>query len=225
MRKEQEKMPKELKKIVYETFAIARWAFGAEAIGKEAQLTAPNIVLIKEEEGGRYSFLPLDEMEIPHRAGRDRADEIAEASVKFLAYGVADYIVASSIAGLFVGDQDEADNFHCLRLSLGIDNDYVQEQMETVCSFSIYDLSGVIARTFATEKNCIRYFLLHNDIKQLVREPAFDGVVDCVSSLSDHSWVFTQKISEEECNRGPLSPDWSRLLFDTLRSIEPDTDQ
>lgn len=213
----QYKIDDRLRSIIINTFQIARWAYGAQAVGEDPEVTPPTILLLSKT-GDGYAFRSLDEREIPHERGRNRAEEIVDECVRLLVWGLIDYVLTVQECAMFLGTEEENYAFREMMKEKDLFDDEVRDQVTKCCSFALYDLSGVIVRTFATDLCCIRTFIMNSEPLEMSYQDT-DQVLphddtrmsDDLAELSNTTWVLEEDVDEDLRDVGPL-PSWSDSL-------------
>lgn len=220
-----------LRNLVVKSFALARWAFGAQAIGQSIDDEPPSIIMINKQADGTYSFRPLTPAQmIADLSETDKDDwqkarvnrTISEACARRLAQGFCDYILAVQECGLFVGDQAQTTQFHKELEEFGSTAPQIIDQISKCCSFSLYDLSGVIARTYATENHCIATFLQHPDVDTLLCSKLEQDMSESIRDL-ESKWVYADDVPESQRSFGPLD-NWDLTLARVLEKIAINND-
>ena len=214
-----------LRNLVMKSFAIARWAYGAQAIGQDIEDEPPSIILINKTEDGSYAFRPLTPAQIvadidrddPHWMRARVTSTISDACARRLAMGFCDYVLAVQECGLFVGDEAKTKKFHKELEEFGSTSPHIVNQISKCCSFSLYDLSGVIARTYATENHCISTFLAHPDVDTLLNSKLEQDMSESIKDL-ENKWVYADDVPDEQRSFGPLD-NWEQTLSRVLDKI------
>jgi len=227
MNTETRKIDNQLRSLIINAFSVARWAYGAQAVGEDPAYTPPTILLISKGSQG-YDFRSLEEREIPHEPERDRAEEVADECMRLLVWGLTDYVLTVQECAMFVGSEEESITFHKkLKKAGSMFDPEIQDQIQKCCSFALYDLSGVIVRTFATDLCCVRTFMMNADIDELLPSIKNERILpmddarmsDDVSDLSNNTWVLDEDVPEDMRDVGPL-PCWSETLTRVLEKME-----
>ena len=227
MNTETPKIDSRLRSIIINAFSVARWAYGAQAVGEEPAYAPPTILLISKGSDG-YDFRGLDENSIPHERGKDRTEEVADECMRLLIWGLTDYVLTVQECAMFVGTDQESEIFHQQLQEKGsMFHPDIQDQIQKCCSFALYDISGVIVRTFATDLCCVRTFMMNTEIEDLLPSlrnekilPQDDTRMSTdVSDLSNNCWVMDECVPEELRDRGPM-PSWSETLERVLARMD-----
>ncbi len=222
MNAQQSKIDNRLRSIIINAFSVARWAYGAHAVGEQTEYTPPTILLISKGKD-EYNFRALDLDEVYEKKGRVNEQDVADECVRLMVWGLVDYVLTVQECAMFVGDEEETQLFHSKLEDRSMFDPEIEDQIQKCCSFALYDISGVIVRTFATDLCCVRTFMMNADIDDLI--PTFRDksglptddtrMSDDVADLSNTTWVLDECVPEELRDVGPL-PSWSETLIRVL---------
>lgn len=210
-----------------DTFALGRYSYG-EALRAGTDPDDPTIIVVKLKGNKELSFSDVDlEPDSPLEMfdTEKRNEGIVSRLQKMLSFGVADYAIAVTECGMYVGTKEESDRFHKTLQEHGPEHPEIKEKIERCCSFVMYDLSGVVARSFATSDHCVATFEAHDTPETLLSSSKLNMSQD-VQQLSRDVWVYCKgdDLTQDD-DMGPLR-NWSSILWKTMEDLHgPAIDQ
>ena len=224
----QNKIDPSLVEIIERCFTVARWTYGATHIEtNELDPSPPMLMLIRKnsgrkEEAANFEMVQFDPSDIPHKRGEDRREEIAEGLAKIMLFGVADYVLAITEVGMHSGNEIEAKRLQRDIETKGINHPDVTKQVMGCAALTLYDLSGLSVRLFASRDHCIGTFLKYPNLFDLVEahdneEEDKQRSTDMADLINPKYWIYDEDIDDDEKDAGPLSTDWGLVLTKALK--------
>jgi len=222
-----------LANVLRKHLAVTRYAFGNMVLDQgEAD---PVFLLLKSNpETKKYRLTIIDVETVSDEFDRGECfhRQLSEWFCRKLIYGVAEYVLVTSEVGMFFGDVEATKRFRADIAKYGEGSEMVQQQVGRTISLILYDLSGVVARGFASEQNCVDTFMRYElddllDDLDTETPTALKGEKPCLSAdMKPYEWVLDGRGEDEirridgflDDNIGPLRS-WNEAVFGELAKI------